>query len=66
MVHRGDLAAVAGVLVGTVCNYYVTKADILIACVTLEVEEVLLAGGGLLQSAKRHGCRIFSAHILWL
>jgi hypothetical protein len=41
VVHRGDLAAVAGVLVGTVCNYYVTKADILIACVTLEVEEEL-------------------------
>ena len=66
MVHRGDLAAVAGVLVGTVCNYYVTKSDILIACVTLEVEEELLAGGGLLKSAKRHGCCIFSVHILWL
>ena len=43
-VHIEDLAEQAGVSVGTVYNYYVTKGEILIACVTLEVEEVLLVG----------------------
>ncbi len=39
-----DLAQVAGVSVGTVYNYYLTKGDILVATVALEVEEVLAAG----------------------
>lgn len=39
-----DIAAMAGVSVGTVYNYYQTKGDILIAVVALEVEEVLEAG----------------------
>ncbi len=39
-----DLAAVAEVSVGTVYNYYSTKGDILMAVVTLEVEEVLANG----------------------
>ena len=36
-----DLAEAAEVSVGTVYNYYRTKGDILIATVTMEVEEVL-------------------------
>lgn len=39
-----DLAEMAGVSVGTVYNYYQTKGDILMATVTMEVEEVLAAG----------------------
>ncbi|MFU8824550.1 TetR/AcrR family transcriptional regulator [Yoonia sp.] len=39
-----DLAEIAEVSVGTVYNYYQTKGDILIACVAMEVEEVLAAG----------------------
>ncbi len=39
-----DLAETAEVSVGTVYNYYQTKGDILIACVAMEVEEVLAAG----------------------
>ncbi|MBQ2261916.1 MAG: TetR/AcrR family transcriptional regulator [Loktanella sp.] len=39
-----DLAEIAEVSVGTVYNYYQTKGDILIACVAMEVEEVLTAG----------------------
>lgn len=39
-----DLAELAEVSVGTVYNYYRTKGDILIAAVTMEVEEVLAEG----------------------
>lgn len=39
-----DVAAGAGVSVGTIYNYYQTKGDMLIATVTMEVEEVLAAG----------------------
>ena len=39
-----DLAEAAEVSVGTVYNYYRTKGDILIATVTMEVEEVLAEG----------------------
>ncbi|MEE4188719.1 MAG: TetR/AcrR family transcriptional regulator [Roseobacter sp.] len=39
-----DLADMAEVSVGTVYNYYPTKGDILMATVTMEVEEVLEAG----------------------
>ncbi|MEM6464616.1 MAG: TetR/AcrR family transcriptional regulator [Pseudomonadota bacterium] len=39
-----DLAETAEVSVGTVYNYYQSKADILIATVAMEVEEVLEAG----------------------
>ena len=39
-----DLAEIAEVSVGTVYNYFKTKGDILIATVTLEVEEVLGSG----------------------
>lgn len=39
-----DLADIAEVSVGTVYNYYQTKGEILMATVTMEVEEVLEAG----------------------
>ncbi|WP_370162189.1 TetR/AcrR family transcriptional regulator [Limimaricola soesokkakensis] len=42
-----DLAAKAEVSVGTVYNYYPTKGDILMAVVTMEVEEVLAQGEAL-------------------
>lgn len=42
-----DLAEAAEVSVGTVYNYYGTKGDILIAIVTMEVEEVLAEGQAL-------------------
>jgi len=43
-----DIAARAEVSVGTVYNYFGTKGDVLLAIVTLEVEEVLAAGEVLL------------------
>lgn len=43
-----DIAAAAEVSVGTLYNYFDTKGDILLAIVTLEVEEVLTAGQYLL------------------
>jgi len=49
-VRMDDLAHEAGVSVGTVYNYYATKGDILIAIVSMEVEEVLEAGEVLLAS----------------
>jgi len=39
-----DIAAAAQVSVGTVYNYFDTKGDVLLAIVTLEVEEVLAQG----------------------
>ena len=39
-----DIAAEAGVSVGTLYNYFETKGDLLLALVTLEVEEVLTQG----------------------
>lgn len=41
-----DIAEIAEVSVGTFYNYFQTKGDILVAIVSLEVEEVLLAGAG--------------------
>jgi AcrR family transcriptional regulator len=43
-----DIAAAAEVSVGTFYNYFGTKGDVLLAIVTLEVEEVLMAGEALL------------------
>ncbi len=43
-----DIAAAAEVSVGTFYNYFDTKGDLLLAIVTLEVEEVLSAGQSLL------------------
>ncbi len=43
-----DLADLAQVSVGTVYNYYMTKGDILVATVAMEVEEVLAAGEAIL------------------
>ncbi len=43
-VRIDDLASMAEVSVGTIYNYYRNKADILIATVAMEVEEVLVAG----------------------
>ncbi|MBW4708387.1 TetR/AcrR family transcriptional regulator [Roseobacter sp. YSTF-M11] len=45
-----DLAEAAEVSVGTVYNYYGTKGDILIAIVTMEVEEVLAEGQALVDN----------------
>jgi AcrR family transcriptional regulator len=39
-----DVAAEAGVAIGTIYNYYRNKGDILVAIVSMEVNEVLRAG----------------------
>ncbi len=43
-VRTEDIAAAADVSVGTLYNYFETKGDLLLALVTLEVEEVLEQG----------------------
>ena len=48
-----DLAEAAEVSVGTVYNYYLTKGDILMATVALEVEEVLETGEAILAAPPR-------------
>ena len=45
-----DIAEVAEVSTGTTYNYYHSKADILIAVVSMEVEEILLAGATIVDS----------------
>ena len=45
-----DIAEVAEVSAGTTYNYYHSKADILIAVVSMEVEEILLAGAKIVDS----------------
>ena len=45
-VRTEDIAAAADVSVGTLYNYFENKGDLLLALVTLEVEEVLEQGGG--------------------
>jgi AcrR family transcriptional regulator len=47
-----DIADMAGVSVGTFYNYYKNKGDMLMATVSMEVEEVLAAGEGII--AKDH------------
>lgn len=44
-----EIAEAAGVSVGTVYNYYENKGDILVAVVSMEVEEVLAAGAGIVE-----------------
>ena len=43
-----DIAEMAGVSVGTFYNYYKNKGDMLMATVSMEVEEVLAAGNGII------------------
>jgi AcrR family transcriptional regulator len=45
-----DIAELAEVSTGTTYNYYHSKADILIAVVSMEVEEILLAGTKIVDS----------------
>ncbi len=44
----GDIAAAAQVSVGTFYNYFDSKGDVLLAIVTMEVEEVVTAGQALI------------------
>ena len=44
------IAARAEVSIGTVYNYYQNKGDLLVAIVSMEVNEVLHAGAGLIQA----------------
>jgi AcrR family transcriptional regulator len=48
-----DIAEAAEVSVGTFYNYFQTKGDILVAIVSLEVEEVLLAGAAVVRDPPR-------------
>lgn len=43
-----DIAAASDVSVGTLYNYFATKGDLLLAIVSMEVEEVLTAGAAVL------------------
>lgn len=56
-----DLAEAADVSVGTVYNYYGTKGDILIAAVTMEVEEVLVEGRALVDQPPDDLCEALLA-----
>ena len=47
-----DIAAEAQMSPGTVYNYFTTKGDVLLAIVAMEVEEVLVAGEGLVDAPK--------------
>lgn len=47
-VRMEDIAAAANVSVGTLYNYFATKGDLLLAIVSMEVEEVLTAGAAVL------------------
>lgn len=47
-VHIDAIAAEAGLSAGTVYNYFTTKGDVLLAIVTMEVEEVLTQGEAVL------------------
>ncbi len=44
-----DIAERAGLAPGTVYNYFETKGDLLVAIVSLEVEEILAIGAGLVE-----------------
>lgn len=56
-----DIAAAAEVSVGTLYNYFDTKGDVLLAIVTLEVEEVLQAGAALLADPPPDATRALNA-----
>jgi AcrR family transcriptional regulator len=43
-VRMEEIAAAAGVSVGTIYNYYANKGDLLVAIVAMEVDEVLASG----------------------
>ena len=49
-VRTEDIAALAEVSVGTLYNYFETKGDLLLALVTLEVEEVLDQGAAVVSN----------------
>lgn len=51
--HIEDIAAAADVSVGTFYNYFGTKGDVLLATVSMEVEEVLAHGDALLADPPR-------------
>ena len=48
------IAEAAGVSVGTIYNYYRNKGDLLVAIVSMEVNEVLKAGRGVVASPPAH------------
>jgi AcrR family transcriptional regulator len=51
------VAAEADVSVGTIYNYYQNKGDILVAIVSMEVDEVLAAGARILEAPPAHAVR---------
>lgn len=59
--HIEDIAAAAEVSVGTFYNYFGTKGDVLLACVSMEVEEVLAQGDALLSRPPHDVARALEA-----
>jgi AcrR family transcriptional regulator len=61
------IAAKAEVSIGTIYNYYQNKGDVLVAIVSMEVNEVLQAGQKILEkppkSIERAVARLFAAYI---
>jgi AcrR family transcriptional regulator len=51
------IAAEAGVSIGTIYNYYQNKGDLLVAIVSMEVNEVLAAGQRVVEAPPRHAGR---------
>lgn len=48
------IAALAEVSIGTIYNYYQNKGDLLLAIVTMEVDEVLVQGAGVVANPPLH------------
>jgi len=51
------IAAEADVSIGTIYNYYRNKGDLLVAIVSMEVNEVLVAGQSVIEAPPRHAAR---------
>jgi AcrR family transcriptional regulator len=62
-VRTEDIAAAAEVSVGTLYNYFATKGDLLLALVTMEVEEVLADGAGVVATPPDDIAQAFDALI---
>lgn len=58
-----DIAQAAEVSVGTLYNYFTNKGDLLLAIVSMEVEEVLAAGNAVVEAPPRDVAKAFETLI---